>query len=305
MSQGSYFDSDGVPGFMQNGPSSPGGVSVVAEYVEVEDYKSEDANEFYEVDRAANERVTINRVAEVASESSKKDKDELIRLRLQMMEIQNFLVSKGLSMPELDKASLAGKSQFNVGMVDLLRSVIGREEFGLPILTNNTDINKESEVNVGKSSPTILDQQKSLYEKGESSGIKEVRAKSWSNVLKSDLPPINKVVFDVPLDKGSEIVSPPDEVLQKRIDKLKCCLVGMFPKGAVSYSIVKDIAFASWKKKGLLLVSQKNETTFVFKFQTKSDKNDVLARGTWYFKNRPMVLSNWGSEPITSLPLWG
>lgn len=92
------------------------------------------------------------------------------------------------------------------------------------------------------------------------------------------------------------MVSPPDDILKKGAEKFKCCIVGQFTKATLPFRRVKEIANTVWNKRGLILVSQKNDSTFVFKFNSINEKNVVLSKGTWYFDQRPVVLTNWGSS---------
>lgn len=194
--------------------------------------------------------------------------------------------------------------------------ITGRDEFGLPIFGKNREDLAVTQVGREEGKPVL----KSILKKskGEPSGAKDllgkeveetISAKTWSSVLKSPPPVAAAVTFDyVPLEKGEKVVTPLDEVLKKGMDKFKCCIVGKFTKATLSFHLVKEIAFSVWRKKGLALVSQKDDTTFVFRFNSVRDKNDVLAKGTWYFNNRPFVVSSWGckvgSEQVSSMPIW-
>lgn len=138
--------------------------------------------------------------------------------------------------------------------------------------------------------------------------VSSPKPKAWAQVLKSPPPVHNNVSFDYfPLAEGSNIVSPPDEILKKGIDKFKFCIVGVFTKATLSFKSVDELAHKLWDDKGLILVSQKSATTFVFKFADLAKKYAVLSLGTCYFRNRPMVLKDWGGsvgEKVSSLPVW-
>lgn len=115
VSQGSFFHSDGLPGYMQEiteedsfeeiksrrvvedfpvlvghskslrtKPSNTYGISVVED-------ASEDEVVPFDDDRAAIEHETINRVAKMAFASNKDERSELIALRLKMIEMQRVL----------------------------------------------------------------------------------------------------------------------------------------------------------------------------------------------------------------------
>lgn len=74
------------------------------------------------------------------------------------------------------------------------------------------------------------------------------------------------------------------------------------------FSKVLEIAKKSWDSRGLCHVSQKDSHTFLFKFHNETGMNAVLARGTWYFERKPVLLSAWGSDlgegNASSIPLW-
>lgn len=132
--------------------------------------------------------------------------------------------------------------------------------------------------------------------------------RSWSNILKSPPPSNPEVKFNYfPLAPGSSIVSPPDGVLMKGLEKMKCCIVGTFTKKYLPYRAVCEAAKTVWEKFGLLKVSQKDHKTYIFKFNTVAGKSAALARGTWYLDNKPMVVCEWGKkleDKITNMPIW-
>ncbi|KAK1360298.1 hypothetical protein POM88_044772 [Heracleum sosnowskyi] len=72
--------------------------------------------------------------------------------------------------------------------------------------------------------------------------------------------------------------SNPKKPVPKGADKFKRCIVGQFTKATLPYRRVKEIANTARKKRGLVLVSQKNDSTFVFKFNSMNEKNTVLSQ---------------------------
>lgn len=197
----------------------------------------------------------------------------------------------------------------------------GRDEFGLPIFTN-----KAHEARSGMDKKIVDKVLEDLPNLGEASGVgpsgqhnrgevpmeKETLVppkRSWKQVVDSSPKPDVEVKFEyVPLPAGVSTVTPPDEVLQQGVDKLKYCIVGEFTKATLSFNTVKDLALKLWGDKGLLQVFQKSASTFLFKFVDIASKTAVLARGTIFLYNRPLVLRDWsssaGAKPVTSLPLW-
>lgn len=63
-----------------------------------------------------------------------------------------------------------------------------------------------------------------------------------------------------------------------------------------------------WGSRGLKNVFQRDNHTFVLKFDNEQCRDVVLSRGTWYVGRRPMVVTGWGVQPgkdcVETLPLW-
>lgn len=104
------------------------------------------------------------------------------------------------------------------------------------------------------------------------------------------------------------ITNPPIDVLKKGNDKLKCSVVGSLPKGGLPFGRVSAYAHRVWDKQGLLSVFQKDDSTFIFKFDSDRGMNNILARGTWYIGRAPLLVHPWGFNPcsnsVKSIPLW-
>lgn len=131
--------------------------------------------------------------------------------------------------------------------------------------------------------------------------------KSWANVVQST--PVTEVKLKYcPLPPGTTVVTPPAEMLQKGAENFKLCIVGTFTKGTMSYTKVQENAKRAWSSRGLMNVSQKDAHNFIFKFNSEEGMNASLARGTWYFDRKPMVVCAWGKtvgiSKIESMPIW-
>ncbi|KAL8147799.1 hypothetical protein AgCh_005202 [Apium graveolens] len=88
---------------------------------------------------------------------------------------------------------------------------------------------------------------------------------------------------------------------------MKFYVVGTFTKRYHPFKRVVELAKEIWQKQGILKVSQKDYRTFIFKFDSLEHKSEVLAKGTWFFAQSPLVISDWGtsiSDPVKCLPLW-
>ncbi|KAK1360999.1 hypothetical protein POM88_045473 [Heracleum sosnowskyi] len=304
-------------------PSSSGGILV--EEGQVEECNSDEEVEVFEDDRASIERDTINRVAKAVFDINKNDREELIRIRKKMMEVQKFIERKGFSMAKIKKESITAETVSNAGFNNLQQFVTGRDEYGLPIFKYNTlgkVLDKLPNSN-GASVSGMKDLDGKDNERGnenqggggtssESTKVDEnlgQKTTSWSRVVKNALTMANSVKFDyIPLPEGTKVVSPPDAVLQKGIEKFKNCVVGKISKGSMTFGRVSVFARRAWGKKGLISVSQKDTNIFIFKFVLDYCMNNVLSQGTWYIDSTPMLVHPWGfnilSDKVKTIPLW-
>lgn len=213
-------------------------------------------------------------------------------------------------MAQFEKETYMDKDVFNVGIQDPNQVVIGRDEFGLPIIGNfKTGGNvAASTKDVGVSGVKNSQGQEKQAEGINTSNCEEPVKKSWANVLKSDNGMPQPKFSYFPMAEGSTVVQTPLEVLKKGNEKFKLCAVGTFTKGHRSFSAVSSFVEKFWRQKGLTNVYQKDECTYLFKFNSENSLNAFLSRGTWYISQKPMVVTEWGAKPgvnkITSMPLW-
>ncbi|KAK1401526.1 hypothetical protein POM88_001131 [Heracleum sosnowskyi] len=309
-------------------PSSSGGIPIHEGVVE--DCSSDDEGHFL-TDRDAIERDTIHRVAKAAFETNINDREELIRLKHKLMEVQKFLTKRGLSMAECEKDSLLGDATFNAGLSNPKQFVCGRDEFGLPKFTTpnsgSPGVKIKDAMSAGCDGIQVPCDEERMsrgcgYSHGLSgegpSGVKnslgqeertiDDKKHSWSQVVRN-APPTNDLKFDyLPMPQGESVVCPPDEVLKEGIAKFKNSIVGTFSKAALSYSRVVEFAKSAWGKSGLLHVSQKSSHVFIFKFASAVQMSNVLSKGTWYIDSKPLLVHAWGTdihaEPVKAIPLW-
>lgn len=279
-------------------PSSSGGIPV--ESVMVEDYVSSDEEMENETAMEALERTTVNRAARAAFAVNKHESEELINLRKKMMQVQEYMQSKGLSMADCVREILLKDREFNRGVQS---SPIGRDEFGLHSCINieNSKIQtlKENSGNIADKVFAEMPNQKMKHKV-------DTEARTWSNVVKEKVEPIQ---FDyIPMPQGATVLSPPDDVLRKRNEKFKLCMVGTFSKGTHNFTTVKKFAKRFLEPMGMTDVFQKEENIFFFKFKDENAMTKAVSRGTLYVEKRPMLVRPWcinlNSNPITSMPLW-
>lgn len=249
---------------------------------------------------------------------SKYEKESALRDSLRVSDLEKFLKMKGFSLDEVEKSIQMENKGFVI-------NIPFWDEFGLPSRkrffsegTSGVKNSKGVECNNSDGDEVLLDDFPSLPRKQTADNVKDCMGgldndggvkKNWSSVLKSPPPVVNNVNFEFcPPPPGMNIVDPPVKILQKGLDKFKFCMIGVFTKGPLSFTSLNNSAHRLWGSKGLLSVFQKSETTFVFKFASLAEKSDALARGTCYFKGKPLVLSDWGASAeekvVTSLPIW-
>lgn len=245
VSQGSYCDEDGVPGYMQDFsdedsigkiksrrevedfpvpiPSSSGGIGIDKQDL----VSSEDEGCGFEDDRAALERETVNRVAKAAFDINRDERLELIDLRKRFMSIQAMLEKKGISLASLEKEQLEETAKFNTGLPNHSSFITGRDEYGLPIFSKlfpdagkvfeGMPEPKEVKKSDGGTSGAKNEQGLPINDSYPSSQIPDIsvkeqvvktQAKSWSNVVKES-PPQSVSLEYVPLNGASVIPPPP------------------------------------------------------------------------------------------------
>lgn len=276
-----------------------------------------------------------NPAVKAAYVSNRNEREELIAARKLIQDLQGFIVTKGLSLQGVQNGLAESTDLFNagLGMPSTRMFIDGRYELGLPSFVKDScklgeaakvfadlpnpnlkDLHGASGVAADKGKAKVVEP--SSLEKapgaapvqgGPDVGGLSPPAKSWSTILRT--PHVSGPSFEYcPLPQGCNVVTPPDEVLLQGIEKFKCCLVGTFTKGSLSYHKVMECAQKAWNSRGLCSTSQKDSNQFLFKFNSVSEMNGVLARGIWYFDRKPLVLCAWGKsvgvERIHSMPLW-
>lgn len=328
----SHLEPHPLDGF--TGHSSSSGGIPIAEHVEIEDITNVVSDEEPLSPQAAREVCKNNTSSTVHAvlRTSKFEREELYRAREKLGNVLAFLKKKGFSEKQiLEEMSMDGWGQ----------KPQDRDEFGLPVELEQKEIGSppvgcdpfvdkmKNKLESGDA-PVVFDVKthRESSSKGLNSDNKvslkphvsqvvdgdatheenKVNSKTWSSVVKNR-GNFDSISFDYcPIPNGGSVVTPPSDVLKKGLEKFKLCLVGVFSKGTLPLSKVVDITRKSWDSKGLCSVSQKDSHTFHFKFSSESDMNAVLARGTWYFERKPLILRGWGadlvSEKDSTMPLW-
>lgn len=310
---GAHLDSDFLKGPRVTA-SLLGGIPVV-ERVEIEDvtdgYSS--AEPHSPRDGGASGGNQTSATVSAMMRTMKNEREELYSARKKLQDALSFLKKKGYN--ELDIFSSSMRDGFGTALPN-------RDDFGLPKWGSgkSSEESKPSAETKSKAQdvPHVFDEMskkeppnpfvdKMKGKLGEEVPQVQNGGKSWANVLKKESPAQTK--FDYfPLEKDAISVEPPLETLKKGNDKFKCCVVGTFTKGTKPFREVADFANRMWSNRGLIHVSQKDNHTFIFRFDTEKSRDEVLSRGTWYIARRPMVVTCWGVKPgmdnVDSMPIW-
>ncbi|KAK1360679.1 hypothetical protein POM88_045153 [Heracleum sosnowskyi] len=302
--------------------SSLGAIPVV---VAEDDNSSEEEPPFSDNEIEALERITVNPVAKAAFAINRNEREELFALRKKMMVLNSSLKKRGISMVELEIEGLNRDAGFNVGLSTGF--INGRDDFGLPVFNIDTETapksfagRPERTTEATSLSPKACTDSMDGINEGAAGSKSKVGcedplnpklkestqtfgSKSWSTIVKE--PPPSEVSFEyVPLEKGSSVISPPDEELLAGNDKFKNCIVGTFSKKAPPYHVVVEFAKNAWSKKGPCLVAQKSSSTFLFNFENSTIMNSYLSRGTCYWTAKGLSrLASVVGPPLCADPL--
>lgn len=136
--------------------------------------------------------------------------------------------------------------------------------------------------------------------------------KSWSSVVTNSatvknlglsfFPPISSV--------GSVTVAPPVEVLKLGLNKWSTSLVGHFIHSKLPFRLVESSAKKLWGHQGLSKVYLHDKGYFIFKFDTVTDRDNVLASGPWYIASKLLCLQPWQEgvnfikSDCSKVPIW-
>lgn len=313
---GNHLEASAVEGTPVMGgvkPSCYGGIPL-ENIVTVEDYLSSDEEPLSPSSAIQMCKNNTSATVHAMMKTTKFERDELFRARSKLMGILKFLKSKGFFEEMIYKEMQSN----GVGA-----SLPTRDDFGLPVsepvtgkgpipnpfvekMKEKVDLCNVPEVFDGMPKPAVKspsaehDVSPQLQSTGDH--------KSWSQVVKNASPKViepPKFSF-VPPPEGDSKVVPPDDDLKEGIDKLKTTIIGSFTKGTVPYKTVVDFANKVWKSRGLIYVGQKDARTFLFRFNSITDMNNALGKGTWYIERKPMVVHAWGTSvsTIKTMPLW-
>lgn len=132
----------------------------------------------------------------------------------------------------------------------------------------------------------------SPLEEGEIPYQQGVPSKSWTAIVTNNAgKPNRSLSFHPPiLEDGNLLVKPPVEVLRRGNQRWSSSLVGYFLHSTLPFKVVEPIARRLWGSMGLSKVFLHSKGYYIFKFDTASDRDNVLASGPWHFASKIIVL---------------
>ncbi|GJS57523.1 histone deacetylase 14 [Tanacetum coccineum] len=112
-----------------------------------------------------------------------------------------------------------------------------------------------------------------------------------------------------------EQVSNHDTVLPKAakesvMSRYANTLIGYFVGKSLAFQIVQNYVNNTWAKFGLSKLMKMDNGVFLFKFEMKSDMDQVIEQGSWLIRNTPLILSKWAPNvslkpgEVTKVPIW-
>ncbi|GJW36235.1 reverse transcriptase domain-containing protein [Tanacetum coccineum] len=87
-------------------------------------------------------------------------------------------------------------------------------------------------------------------------------------------------------------------------------LVGFFVGKNLAFPVVQNYVNNVWSKFGLEKLMKSDDGVYLFKFSSKSGKEQVLERGPWMIRKPPIILNKWSSSmslkkgEVTKVTVW-
>lgn len=274
--------------------SSSGGIPL--EHVVVEDDVSSEEG----LDDTASKHFKENQAIKAAFDISKHERKELTEARVLVMELQSYMESKGFSMAAFEKEKLTKSGEFNVGLPKPTDLIVGRDEFGLPILKNH-----QAQAGIGPSG--VKDARNK-----DKSPITNVQ-KSWTNVVRETNTHEEKLQYHPPISgtsEGTPVIKPSKDFLLSGHKAWNTSLVGYFIGSQLPFKMVEEEARKLWLRLGFVKLYVVKKGFYVFKFNTEIDRNKILASGPWHFKRNQIILEPWfegkklQKSGFSKLPIW-
>ncbi|GJU65540.1 hypothetical protein Tco_1247375 [Tanacetum coccineum] len=87
-------------------------------------------------------------------------------------------------------------------------------------------------------------------------------------------------------------------------------IVGFFLGKDPSFPVVQQYVSNTWRKFGFERITRNDDGVYLFKFATKSGRDQVIEKGPWLIRKSPIILSKWSPSvslkrgEVTKVPVW-
>lgn len=221
---------------------------------------------------------------------SRNDRDDALAEKRKNAKLMDYISTLGLPLDDVNNMSTIGTSAVlgNARKVFDSCPVFGRSSSkAASHLVSGSLLVFEAVL----PSPPVQEKVDSL-EKADSLSIPP---KSWSSVVSNSA--FEKILglsfFPPEPSEGSVMVKPSIVVLKLGLNKWSTSLVGHFIHSKLPFKLVETSAKKLWGTLGLSKVYLHDKGNFIFKFNSVSDRDNVLATGPWYIASKLLFLQPW------------
>nr|GEY73841.1 hypothetical protein [Tanacetum cinerariifolium] len=102
----------------------------------------------------------------------------------------------------------------------------------------------------------------------------------------------------------------PKDAAAKVKGRYENSIVGFFLGKDLSFLVVQQYVSNTWRKFGFERITQNDDGVYLFKFATKSYRDQVIQKGLWLILKSPIILSKWSPSvslkrgEVTKVPVW-
>lgn len=132
-----------------------------------------------------------------------------------------------------------------------------------------------------------------------------VRAKdAWASIVKPGFTPEPSSTLSAcgeGVNKREKSINVPAGEVSGHITEWSTAIFGQILGNRASFFNIKHFADTRWGSKGLLETQKVDEDLFLFRFQTESQKQEILDRSPLPFGNRMSYLWPWKPEEKTQM----
>ncbi|GJS27007.1 reverse transcriptase domain-containing protein [Tanacetum coccineum] len=135
---------------------------------------------------------------------------------------------------------------------------------------------------------------------------------SFASLLKPK-DAINKVHFRTLVNderiESIDCVLPRDAAAKIK-GRYESSIVGFFLGKDPSFPVVQQYVSNTWRKFGFERITRNDDGVYLFKFATKSGRDQVIEKGPWLIRKSPIILSKWSPSvslkrgEVTKVSVW-